>query len=153
MNAENFALDYGTNTEVIEHFGAVFPWVSISIFSNGLIIETIHSGDLSGLVISSQEGDVSWILQFKAKQKLESLNWVESSVYEVTHKDISRVWDFTALIEKLKKIMELSMDISADSNWRFDWLDVTLLNEDLLNLFAQNSELSLWKDGTVLDGL
>ena len=45
------------------------------------------------------------------------------------------------------------MDISADSNWGLDWLDVTLLNEDLLNLFAQNSELSLWKDGTVLDGL
>lgn len=64
MNTENFALDDGSDTEIIEDFGAIFPRISISILSNGLIVETVHGGDLSGLVISSEKGDVSWVLQF-----------------------------------------------------------------------------------------
>jgi hypothetical protein len=40
--------------------------------------------------------------------------------------------------------MELAMDISANSNWSFDWLDVTLFNEDLLDLLAKDSKFSLW---------
>lgn len=100
MNTENFALDDGSDTEIIEDFGAIFPRISISILSNGLIVETVHGGDLSGLVISSEKGDVSWVLQFQAQQKLESLNGVESSVDEITHEDVSSVWDFTALVEK-----------------------------------------------------
>ena len=45
------------------------------------------------------------------------------------------------------------MDISADSNWGLDWLDVTLFDKDLLHLLAEDSQFSFWQDGTVLDGL
>ena len=67
MNAENLALDDSSDTKVIEHFGAVFTRVGISILSNGLIIESVNGGDLPGLVISSEECDVSWVLQFEAQ--------------------------------------------------------------------------------------
>ena len=49
--------------------------------------------------------------------------------------------------------MELSMDISADSNWSLDWLDVTLFDQNFLDFLAKDSEFSFWQDGPVLDGL
>jgi len=100
MDAENFSLDDSSDTKIIEHFGAVLPRISISILSNGLIVETVDGGDLSGLVISSEQCDVSWVLQFEAQQKLESLNRVESSVHEVSHEDVSSIWNFTTFVEK-----------------------------------------------------
>ena len=63
MNAENFSFNDGSDTEIVEYLGAVLPWVGISVLSNGLIIEAVDGGDLSGLVVSSQEGDVCWVLQ------------------------------------------------------------------------------------------
>ena len=100
VNAENFSFDDSSDTKIIEDFCAVFPRIGISVFSNGLIVETVHSGDLSCLVVSSQEGDVSWVLQLEAQEKLECLNRVEPSVDKVSHEDVSSVGDLTSLIEK-----------------------------------------------------
>ena len=99
MDAENFALYNGSNSKVIENLGAVFPWVGISVLSDCFIIETIDSGDLSSLVISSKKSDVGWIFEFQTKEKLESLNRVETSVDEISHENISRVWDLSSLVE------------------------------------------------------
>lgn len=71
MNTEDFAFDDGSNAEVVEDFSAVFPWVGISVLSNGFIVEAINSGDLSGLVITSKERDVTWVFHFEAEEKLE----------------------------------------------------------------------------------
>ena len=49
--------------------------------------------------------------------------------------------------------MELTVDITADGDWGLNWLNVALLNEQLLYLLTEDSKFSLWKDGTVLDGL
>lgn len=100
MNAENFSFNDGSDTKIIEDFCAVLPWVGISVLSNGLIIEAVDGGDLSGLVISSKEGDVSWVLQLQAKQELEGLDRVEPSVNEVAHEDVPRVWNLATLVEK-----------------------------------------------------
>jgi hypothetical protein len=62
VNAENLALDHGANTEVVEDFSAVFPRVGVSVLSDSFIIETVDSCDLSCLVVSSEESDVSGIL-------------------------------------------------------------------------------------------
>ena len=100
MDAENFSFDHGSDTKIIEDFCAVLPRISISVFSNGLIIEAIHSSNLPCLMISSQEGDMSWVFQLEAQQKLEGLNRVESSVNKISHEDVSGVWDLATLVEK-----------------------------------------------------
>jgi hypothetical protein len=99
VNTENFSLNNGTDAEVVENFCAVFPWVSISILSNGLVIKSIHGGDLSGFVVSSEQSDVSWILELEAEQKLECLNRIITSVDKVSHEDVSCIWDLSSLIE------------------------------------------------------
>jgi hypothetical protein len=63
MDAEDFSLDDGSNSEVVEHLGAVFPWIGIAVLSDCLIIESVHGGDLPSFVVTSQKGDVSWVLQ------------------------------------------------------------------------------------------
>jgi hypothetical protein len=36
--------------------------------------------------------------------------------------------------EELHQVVELAVDISADSDWASDWLDIALLGKDLLGL-------------------
>lgn len=54
MDAEDFAFDDSSDSEVIEDFGAVFPWVGVAILSDRLVVETVHGRDLASLVISSE---------------------------------------------------------------------------------------------------
>jgi hypothetical protein len=74
VDAEYFSLHNCSDTEIIEYLSAVFPGVSITVLSDCLIIETINSSNLSSLVISSQQGDVSRILKLKAEEELESFD-------------------------------------------------------------------------------
>ena len=144
VNTEDLALDDSTNAEVVENFGAIFPRIGISVLSNGLIIETVYGGDLSGLMVASEEGDVRWVLEFKAQKELEGLNRVETSVYEIAHENVACVWDFTTFIEKFQKIMELAVDVTTDGYWSFDRLDIAFFDQNLLNFLTENSELSFW---------
>jgi len=153
MDAEDFAFDNGTNAEVIENFSAILPWIGITVLSNGLIIEAIHGSDLSGLVITSEKSDMCWVLELEAKEQLECFHGVEASIDEVTHEDVACVWDLAALVEELEKIVELAVDISADSDWSFHWLDVAFLDEDFFHFLAEDSKFSLWQNCSALDGL
>jgi hypothetical protein len=74
VNTEDLALDNSSNAKIVENFCAIFPRVGVSVLSNGLIIETVHSSDLSGLMVTSEQGDVRWVLEFEAQEELESLN-------------------------------------------------------------------------------
>lgn len=99
MNAENFSFDNGANTEIIKHFCAVFPGVSISILSYCFIIETIDSSNLSGLVVSSEQCNMSWVLKLEAQEELESFDRVVPSVNKVTHENIASIGDLSTLIK------------------------------------------------------
>ena len=57
MKAENASLDDGSNWEVVEKGGEVLPHVGISILSKALVVETVHLGDLFGLVVTTENGD------------------------------------------------------------------------------------------------
>lgn len=150
MDAENLSFNDGSNTKIVENFGAVLPRVGITILSDGLIVESIDSSNLSCLVITSEEGNVSWILELKAEQELESLNRVVASVNEVTHEDIASVRDLTSLIKELQEIMELTMDISTNSDWSRYWLNVALFDQNFLNFLTEDSEISFRENTTTL---
>ena len=49
--------------------------------------------------------------------------------------------------------MELTVDITADGYWGTHWLDVAFLNQDLLDLLAENAEVTLRKNSTALDSV
>lgn len=99
VDAENLAFNDSTNSEIIEHFCAVFPRVGIAVLSDSLIVKSIYSGNLSRLMVSSQKGDVGGVLQFQAEKQLERLHGVVSTIDEISHEDVSSVRDLTTLIK------------------------------------------------------
>lgn len=113
MDAKDFALYDGAKTKIIKHVRAILPRIQITVLSNSLLVEPVYCADLTRLVVASQKCDVRRVLQLETKQKLKCLDRVETSIYEVAHEYISRVWDLTTLAEKFDQVMELPMDISA----------------------------------------
>lgn len=57
VHAEDAVLDQCTEAEIVEHFGAVSPHIDTAILPQTLIVESVHLGNLSGLVIASNECD------------------------------------------------------------------------------------------------
>ena len=45
------------------------------------------------------------------------------------------------------------MNVSANSDWSLNWLDVAFLDEDLLDFLAEDTKLPLWENGTLLYSL
>jgi hypothetical protein len=68
MNTEYFSFDDGANAKIVKHFGAVFPRVGITVLSDSFIIETVYSSNLSSLVVSSQQCNVSRVLELEAEE-------------------------------------------------------------------------------------
>ena len=42
------------------------------------------------------------------------------------------------------------MDVTTDGDWCFDWLNVALLYQDLLDFLAEEAELTFRQDGSFL---
>ena len=128
VDAEDLSFNDGSSAEEIEDFCAVLPGVGVSVFTHALVVESVDLGDLSSLVVTSEESDVAGVLQLQAHQELECLYGVETTVNEIAHKNVAGLGNFSSLVEELNEIMELSMDISTDSNGCAHGLDVALLH-------------------------
>ncbi len=57
VQAEDLIVDQGGEREVIEEVGEVFPNVRIAVFSQAFVVEAVDLGDLSGFVVSTEDGD------------------------------------------------------------------------------------------------
>ena len=151
MNAKYLAFNDSADSEVIENFCAVLPWVDVTVFAHSLLVEAVNRGNSSGFVITSQKSDAVGVLQLKTEQKLESLDRVVASIDEVTHEDVAGIRNLATFFKKLEEVVELTMNITADSDGSADRLDIALFNEDLLDLFTENAQVSLGQDSSVLD--
>jgi len=151
VNAEDLAFYNGSNSEEIEHFGAVLPGVGVTILAHGLVVETVHLGDLACLVVSSEQSDMARVLQFEAEEILEGLNGIEPAIDKITHEDVAGVWDVTALVKEFEQVMELTMDVTADGDWGRHGLHIALLNQELFDLLTEHSEVAFWEYSALLD--
>ena len=102
-------------------------------------------------MVASQKSDVAWVLHLEAEEKLNDLHRVESSIDVVTHEDVAGIGYFTSFSEKLKEVVELSVNVTTNSDWSFNWLHVVFLAENLLCLLTENSELSLGQEDVFLE--
>ena len=87
-------------------------------------------------MIASDECDSVGISDFQGQQEQEGLHTIEASIHEIAQK---QVVDFGTVIphfEQLHQIIELSMDVSADSHGGVHSLHVGLLHEYLPSLVA-----------------
>jgi hypothetical protein len=62
---------------------------------------------------------------------------VIAAVDVVSHEDVGGVWNLATLVEELKQVVELAVDVAANSSGRAYGLHVAFLNEDLFDFLAQ----------------
>ena len=152
MKAEDVSFNDCGKWQVIEETGEVLPDIGITVLSQALIIESINLGDLLALVISSQDGDSAWVSDLEGDQEGNSLDWVVASINVISHEEIVVVWELSSNFEKFFKIIELSMDITADGDWGPHWLNIALVNQDFLGLLAESLDVVFW-EGLALEEL
>lgn len=65
VETEDLVVDEGSQREVVEKIGKEFPNVGVAVFPKTLVVETVHLGDLTGLVVTAQNGDALGVSDLK----------------------------------------------------------------------------------------
>lgn len=55
MEGKDAIFDEGRNGQIVEQICECLPHVRISVFSNALVVKTIHLGDLTTFMVPSQD--------------------------------------------------------------------------------------------------
>jgi hypothetical protein len=84
VQAEDLVLDESGERKVVEKVGEVFPDIGIAVFAQALVVKPIHLCDLTGLVVSSEDGDSLGVTDFEADEKRDGLDGVVATVDIVT---------------------------------------------------------------------
>lgn len=145
MKTEDITFNNSGEWKIIKERGEILPDVGVTILSKALVVESIDLSDLLTLVIASQDGDTIGVSDLASDKECDGLNRVVSTIDIVTHEKVVGVWQLTTNLEEFFKIIELTMDITADGNWCSDWLHVALLDEDLLGFLTEGLDTILWK--------
>ena len=61
MHAKDASVNDGRETQVVEDFSAISPYGDASIFTETLIVKTVDLGNLTRLMIPSNQCDSVWI--------------------------------------------------------------------------------------------
>lgn len=76
VQTEELILNNSCQWQVIEEFSQCFPDVAVSVLSAALIIEAVHLGNLSWLVVTSQDDDSIFKSDFQGNEKGYGFNAV-----------------------------------------------------------------------------
>lgn len=143
MHTEDFSADHSGEREVVKYVGAVLPGVTITVFALALVVESVDLGDLATLVVSAEECHVLWVPRLEEHEERETLETVVATVNIVTHENVVGAGTLAALVEELKEVVELAVDVATDSDRGRDRLHIGLFDEDFLHIFAEQFELIL----------
>ena len=117
MKAEDLIFNDSCQRKVVKEVRQVLPDVGIAVLSETLVIKAINLCDLSTFMITAENRDAFLKAYFEADEKCDGLHRVVSTIDVVTHEEVICIrWAATDL-EKLHKIVELTVDIAADCNW------------------------------------
>ena len=137
MYAEDLPVDNSAQCQAVKHFSTTSPYIQASVLSDALIIKSVHLCDDSWLVVASQKSDSVFVPDFQGQKEQECLNAVFSSVDVIAHENVIGIrWESTDF-EEFKEIVELAVDIAANSDWRWYFDNVGLLSKDLFGLLAE----------------
>ena len=144
--------------EIVKEIGKVLPHVRVSVLAETLVVEAVHLGDLSRLVVTTQDRHSVAVSHLERNEQGNRLDTVVATVDIVTHEEIVGVWRVASNAEELGKIMlsgpstsqhaksqvsacmstyELTVNVTTDRYGATDWLDVGLFKQDLTSLFTR----------------
>ena len=143
VEAEDGVVDHGRQRQVVEQLGELLPNVRVSILAQAFVVEAVHLGDLARLVVASQDRDSVWEADLERDEQGDCLDTIIAAVDVITHEQIVRCRRLTTDLEEFKQIVELAVDVAADSHRHAHLLHVRLVDQDLLRLVAEGFHLGL----------
>ena len=84
----------------------------------------LHLGDLTRLVVASENSDSVLKAHLECDEQSDCLDTVVAAIHVVAHKEVVRVGRLPSNLEKLAQIMELAVNVAANSHWRTHLLHV-----------------------------
>ena len=130
MKTEDLVLDDGSQREIVEQVSEGSPDVGRTVLAHALVVKAVDLCNLARFVISSQDVHALGVADLVAEEKRDSFDRVVATIDVVTHEEIVRIgWEATDL-EQFHQIVELAVDIAANSNGGLDGVDIAFLAED-----------------------
>ena len=143
METEDSIVNDSGQRKVVKKLSEVDPDVRVTVLAKALIVEAVHLGDLTDLVVSTENGQSILKTHFQGDKESNSLYGVVSAIDIISHEKVVCVWGLSAYLEKFLQVVELSVDITADRNWWAYWLHVRFVDQDFLSLLAKGFHLLL----------
>ena len=81
-------------------------------------------------MISSEDGYFVRIFYFESEEQTDGLDALSSSVNVVSKKEVAWLWRKASVLEQSQHVIELSMDVTADSDGRGYFYHHGLFHED-----------------------
>jgi hypothetical protein len=81
-------LDESSEREEIEEIGKIFPYISIAIFAQAFIVETVDLSDLARFVVATKNRDALFVSNFQRHQQCDSLDRIIAAIDVVAHEQV-----------------------------------------------------------------
>ena len=138
MKAENLIFDDSCQRQVVKEVRQVFPDVSIAVLAETFIVEAINLCDLTTFMVTAENGNAFLKAYFEADKKCYCLHRVISTIDVITHEEVIRIGRAATDFEELHKIVELAVDIAADSDWAPNRLHIDLILKNFFSLHTKD---------------
>ena len=116
VEAEDVIIDHGCQRQVVKQLRELLPNVRVSVLAQAFVVEAVHLGDLTRLVVASQDGDSVLVADLERDKQSDGLDTIIPAIDVIAHEQVVCVGRLTTDLEELKQIVELAVDIAADSH-------------------------------------
>lgn len=118
----------------------MFPYIGVAVFPQTFIVETINLSDLSALVVSTENGNARFVANFQGYKQRDGFERIVAAVDVIAHKQIVSLRTVPSDSKKLGKVIELTVNVTANGYRTANRLDVALFSK---NFFCLDDKYSL----------
>lgn len=108
----HLVIDQSGQGEIIKQIRKELPDVGVSVLSQTLVVKTVNLGDLTRLVVSSEDGHSVPISELERDEQRDRLDRVVSSVDIVAHEQVVCVGRVASDPEQLRQIVLWVRDVA-----------------------------------------